>query len=234
MNNKILVVDDEKSIMNIIAYNLRKEGYEVICAEDGEQALTLAFSQQPDLILLDIIMPKIDGYDVCKMVREKSDVPIIMLTARADEVDKIIGLEIGADDYVTKPFSNRELAARVKANLRRVNILKNPNKNINKNDPNKKQFGELAINFERYEVFKRGELINLTVREFELLKFLMINQNQMFTREALLSKVWGYEYFGDLRAVDVTIRRLREKIEDDASKPRFILTKRGIGYYFVS
>lgn len=234
MNNKILVVDDEKSIMNIIAYNLRKEGYEVICAEDGEQALTLAFSQQPDLILLDIMMPKIDGYDVCKMVREKSDVPIIMLTARADEVDKIIGLEIGADDYVTKPFSNRELAARVKANLRRVNILKNPNKNINKNDPNKKQFGELAINFERYEVFKRGELINLTVREFELLKFLMINQNQMFTREALLSKVWGYEYFGDLRAVDVTIRRLREKIEDDASKPRFILTKRGIGYYFVS
>ncbi len=233
MSNKILVVDDEQSIMNIIAFNLKKEGYEVVTAEDGEMAITIFDTEKPDLILLDIMMPKIDGYGVCKRIRDKSDVPIIMLTARADEVDKVLGLEIGADDYVTKPFSNRELMARVKANLRRKSNIKQDEEQNNM-DTNTFVYGDLTINFDRYEVFKRNEPINLTIREFELLKFLAIKKNQIFTREALLSQVWGYEYFGDVRAVDVTIRRLREKIEDDASKPKFILTKRGIGYYFMS
>ncbi len=234
MSNKILVVDDEQSIMNIIAFNLKKEGYEVVTAEDGEMAITIFDTEKPDLILLDIMMPKIDGYGVCKRIRDKSDVPIIMLTARADEVDKVLGLEIGADDYVTKPFSNRELMARVKANLRRKPSVKQNEEQPNIDSNNTFVYGDLTINFDRYEVFKRNEPINLTIREFELLKFLALKKNQIFTREALLSQVWGYEYFGDVRAVDVTIRRLREKIEDDASKPKFILTKRGIGYYFMS
>ncbi|WP_250278601.1 response regulator YycF [[Clostridium] colinum] len=234
MANKILVVDDEQSIMNIIAFNLKKEGYEVVCAEDGEMAIKIFEEESPDLILLDIMMPKIDGYGVCKRIRDKSDIPIIMLTARADEVDKVLGLEIGADDYVTKPFSNRELMARVKANLRRKTNINQENEQANINSGNVKNFGELTIDLDRYEVFKRNEPINLTIREFELLKFLALKKNQIFTREVLLSQVWGYEYFGDVRAVDVTIRRLREKIEDDASKPKFIITKRGIGYYFMS
>lgn len=234
MSSKILVVDDEQSIVEIIAYNLKKEGFNVICAEDGERALELFSSENPDLILLDIMMPKIDGYTVCKTIRQTSDVPIIMITARADEIDKVMGLELGADDYVTKPFGNRELIARVKANLRRFSNSQDfKNVSQNKSSKNSYQFEELVIDFDRYEVFKRDEIINLTLREFELLKFLALNQGQVFTRETLLSKVWGYEYFGDLRAVDVTIRRLREKLEDDSSKPRFIITKRGVGYYFV-
>ncbi len=231
MSNKILVVDDEQSIMNIIAFNLKKEGFDVVCAEDGEMAIKVFEEENPDLILLDIMMPKIDGYGVCRRIRDKSDIPIIMLTARADEVDKVLGLEIGADDYVTKPFSNRELMARVKANLRRKSVVKQEKQQDKGNVHN---FGELTIDFDRYEVFKRDTPVNLTIREFELLKFLALKKNQIFTREALLSQVWGYEYFGDVRAVDVTIRRLREKIEDDASRPKYIITKRGIGYYFVS
>lgn len=235
MSNKILVVDDEQSIMNIIAYNLKKEGYEVVCAEDGEMALDVFNKENPNLVILDIMMPKIDGYGVCKKIRETSPVPIIMLTARSDEVDKVLGLEIGADDYVTKPFSNRELLARVKAHLRRLDAIKEigkgeSSKNISENAG---KFGDLIIDFDRYEVYKRNEAIGLTLREFELLKFLALKQPQIFTREQLLSQVWGYEYFGDVRAVDVTIRRLREKIEDDPSKPKFIITKRGIGYYFT-
>jgi len=234
MAKKILVVDDEQSIVNIIAYNLKKEGYEVICACDGEEGLELTFEKCPDLILLDIMMPKMDGCEVCRKIREKSNVPIIMLTAKADEVDKVIGLEMGADDYVTKPFSNRELIARVKAQLRRTEISKEALEKSTISRGNIRQFGELTINFDKYEVSKRGEAINLTAREYELFKFLATQKSQVFTRENLLEKVWGYEYFGDLRAVDVTIRRLREKIEDDASKPKYILTKRGIGYYFAS
>lgn len=232
MEYKILVVDDEQSIMNIIAYNLKKEGYKVVCAEDGEIALEVFRKEKPDLVILDVMMPKIDGYDVCKKIREKSPIPIIMLTARADEVDKVLGLEIGADDYVTKPFSNRELLARVKAHLRRIDAIKESGKKENEKNTNK--FGDLDIDFERYEVYKNNQLINLTLREFELLKFLALKKPQIFTREQLLSQVWGYEYFGDVRAVDVTIRRLREKIETDASKPKYIITKRGIGYYFNS
>lgn len=224
---KVLVVDDEASIVNIISYNLKKEGYDVITAENGEDGLELALRENPDLVLLDIMMPKMDGYEVCRKLREKSNVPIIMLTARADEVDKVIGLEMGADDYVTKPFGNRELIARVKAHLRRSKV-----KDIPAENGNVQNFGDLSIDFDRYEVKKRGEIINLTMREFELLSFLSTQKTQIFNRETLLEKVWGYEYFGDVRAVDVTIRRLREKIEDDPSKPRFIITKRGIGYYF--
>ena len=226
---KVLVVDDEASIVNIISYNLKKEGYEVITAEDGEAGLELAMNENPDLILLDIMMPKMDGYEVCRKIREKSNVPIIMLTARADEVDKVIGLEMGADDYVTKPFGNRELIARVKAHLRRSTSKESPTEK-----GNVQTFGDLTIDFDRYEVTKRGEVINLTMREFELLTFLATQKSQIFNRETLLEKVWGYEYFGDVRAVDVTIRRLREKIEDDPGKPRYVITKRGIGYYFSS
>ncbi len=227
MANKILVVDDETSIVNIIAYNLKKEGYEVMTANDGEAGLDLALTKSPDLILLDIMMPKMDGYTVCRKIREKSEVPIIMLTARADEVDKVLGLEMGADDYVTKPFGNRELMARVKANLRRT-----ANTGDGASQNNVQTYGDLTIDFDRYEVSKRGVPINLTLREYELLKFLATQNTQIFTRETLLEKVWGYEYFGDVRAVDVTIRRLREKIEDDPGKPRYIMTKRSIGYYF--
>ena len=226
---KILFVDDEASIVTMLAYNLKKEGYDVVTAEDGEVALEKFESEKPDLLLLDIMMPKMDGYEVCRKIREKSNVPIIMLTARADEVDKVVGLEMGADDYVTKPFGNRELIARVKANLRRSDIAPVTN---NEKDGNNQVYGDLNIDFDRYEVTKRGEVINLTLREFELLTFLATQTPTIFTRENLLEKVWGYEYFGDVRAVDVTIRRLREKIEDDPSKPKYIVTKRGVGYYF--
>ena len=226
---KILVVDDEASIVTMLAYNLKKEGYDVVTAEDGEVALEKFESEKPDLLLLDIMMPKMDGYEVCRKIREKSNVPIIMLKARADEVDKVVGLEMGADDYVTKPFGNRELIARVKANLRRSDIAPVTN---NEKDGNNQVYGDLNIDFDRYEVTKRGEVINLTLREFELLTFLATQTPTIFTRENLLEKVWGYEYFGDVRAVDVTIRRLREKIEDDPSKPKYIVTKRGVGYYF--
>ena len=226
---KILVVDDEASIVTMLAYNLKKEGYDVVTAEDGEVALEKFESENRDLLLLDIMMPKMDGYEVCRKIREKSNVPIIMLTARADEVDKVVGLEMGADDYVTKPFGNRELIARVKANLRRSDIAPVTN---NEKDGNNQVYGDLNIDFDRYEVTKRGEVINLTLREFELLTFLATQTPTIFTRENLLEKVWGYEYFGDVRAVDVTIRRLREKIEDDPSKPKYIVTKRGVGYYF--
>ena len=226
---KILVVDDEASIVTMLAYNLKKEDYDVVTAEDGEVALEKFESENPDLLLLDIMMPKMDGYEVCRKIREKSNVPIIMLTARADEVDKVVGLEMGADDYVTKHFGNRELIARVKANLRRSDIAPVTN---NEKDGNNQVYGDLNIDFDRYEVTKRGEVINLTLREFELLTFLATQTPTIFTRENLLEKVWGYEYFGDVRAVDVTIRRLREKIEDDPSKPKYIVTKRGVGYYF--
>ena len=211
---KILVVDDEASIVTMLAYNLKKEGYDVVTAEDGEVALEKFESEKPDLLLLDIMMPKMDGYEVCRKIREKSNVPIIMLTARADEVDKVVGLEMGADDYVTKPFGNRELIARVKANLRRSDIAPVTN---NEKDGNNQVYGDLNIDFDRYEVTKRGEVINLTLREFELLTFLATQTPTIFTRENLLEKVWG---------------RLREKIEDDPSKPKYIVTKRGVGYYF--
>jgi len=228
MSQTVLVVDDEKNIVNIIAFNLKKEGYEVLTAGDGEEAVQIACSKQPSLILLDIMMPKMDGYEACRKIREKYNMPIIMLTARAEEIDKVLGLEMGADDYVTKPFGTRELIARVKANLRRSLVKES---GIKSSD-NVLKFGKLEIDLDKFEARKSGDTLELTLREFELLKFLAQNIKQVFSREALLEKVWGYEYFGDVRTVDVTVRRLREKLEDNPGKPEYILTKRGVGYSF--
>ena len=225
---KVLVIDDEQPIVEILKFNLAKEGYSVLEAYDGAAGLDLALSENPDLILLDVMLPKMDGFEVCRKIREKSSVPIIMLTAKEEEVDKVLGLELGADDYMTKPFSVRELTARVKANLRRMSI----DKTALTEDGITIISGELAINTERYEVKKRDKVIDITLREFELLRFLATQPEKIFTRENLLEKVWGYEYYGDVRTVDVTVRRLREKIEDDASIPKYIITKRGVGYYF--
>ena len=230
MNEKcVLIVEDEQAIIDILKFNFTKEGYRVVEAMDGETGLNLALSENPDLILLDVMLPKMDGFEVCKKVREKSSVPIIMLTAREEEVDKVLGLELGADDYMTKPFSIRELTARVKANLRRTSIDREQTANPNAETISS---GELLINLERYEVSKRGKVIDITLREFELLKFLALAPEKIFSRENLLENVWGYEYYGDVRTVDVTVRRLREKIEDDPGMPRYIITKRGVGYYF--
>ena len=228
MGQTVLVVDDEQNIVNIIAFNLKKEGYEVLTAGDGEEAVEIVEKHQPDLILLDIMMPKMDGYEACRKIREKYNIPIIMLTARAEELDKVLGLEMGADDYVTKPFGTRELIARVKANLRR---------SVVKNEPavekgNVLKFGKLEIDLDKFEARKDGKVLELTYREFELLKFLAQNLRQVFSRETLLEKVWGYEYYDDVRTVDVTVRRLREKIEDNPGKPEYIITKRGVGYSF--
>lgn len=227
MAKTILIVDDEKNIVDIIAFNLKKEGYEILKAADGEEGLHLALTENPDLILLDIMMPKMDGYETCKKIREKKNTPIIMLTARAEELDKVLGLELGADDYVTKPFGVRELCARVKANLRKQAVHTEVEE-----EANALRFGRLVLNMDRYEVKKDDVVLELTLREFELLKFLAQQKNQVFSRETLLEKVWGYEYYGDVRTVDVTVRRLREKLEDDPSKPTYVLTKRGVGYYF--
>lgn len=226
----VLVIDDEQPIVEILKFNLAKEGYTVLEAYDGASGLELALGENPDLILLDVMLPRMDGFEVCRKIREKSSVPIIMLTAKEDEVDKVLGLELGADDYMTKPFSVRELTARVKANLRRMTIDK-----ASSSAPNAASIissGELVINMERYEVKKKDVIIDITLREFELLKFLALQPDKIFTRENLLEKVWGYEYYGDVRTVDVTVRRLREKIEDDPGMPRYIITKRGVGYYF--
>ena len=229
MDRKILIVDDEKNIADIIAFNLKKEGYQVIKAGDGEEGVKMAMEENPDLILLDIMMPKMDGYEACKKIREKKNTPIIMLTARAEELDKVLGLELGADDYVTKPFGVRELMARVKANLRKTVIREEV---VEEKPVTEDHFGRLDIDLDRYEVRKDGKDLDLTLREFELLKFLSERKGQVFSRETLLEKVWGYEYYGDVRTVDVTIRRLREKIEDMPGKPTYILTKIGVGYYF--
>ncbi len=229
MNHKILVVEDEKPIVEILKFNLKKEGYSVVEAFDGEAAIEIAFKEEPDLILLDIMLPKMDGFAVCKKLRERITTPILMLTAREEEVDKVLGLELGADDYITKPFSMRELMARVKANLRRKIINKNENEDKQTSDII--QIGNLSIDIERYEVTKDGDIIDLTLREFELIKFFAMQPTKIFTRELLLEKVWEYEYYGDVRTVDVTVRRLREKIEDEPSKPKYVLTKRGVGYY---
>lgn len=228
MDKKVLVVDDEKPISDIIKFNLVKEGFNVEVAYDGEEALKLVYKYQPDIILLDVMLPKLDGFQVCRRIRESFSTPIIMLTAKEEEVDKVLGLELGADDYITKPFGMRELIARVKANLRRLELNIESPSDAN----NLITSGNLAIDLDRYDVKKGEESIELTLREFELLKFLAVKDNQIFTREQLLKDVWGYEYFGDIRTVDVTVRRLREKIEDDSSNPKFIMTKRGVGYYF--
>ena len=228
MEKKILVVDDEKPIADILQFNLKKEGYTVYCAYDGDQAVEMVDEVKPDLILLDIMLPSRDGMEVCREVRKKYDMPIIMLTAKDSEIDKVLGLELGADDYVTKPFSTRELLARVKANLRRQQTIDNTD---SKGATNEIKIGSLTIHPDAYVVSKRGETIELTHREFELLHYLAQHSGQVMTREHLLQTVWGYDYFGDVRTVDVTVRRLREKIEDNPSHPTWIVTRRGVGYY---
>ncbi len=226
---KILVVDDEKPITDIEKFNLEKEGYDVVVAYDGEEALQKVEEETPDLIILDLMLPKVDGLEVAREVRKTHDMPIIMVTAKDSELDKVLGLELGADDYVTKPFSNRELVARVKANLRRQS--NNDNGQVTDNENKDIKIGDLVIHPEAYTVTKRGENIELTHREFELLHYLAQHIGQVMTREHLLQTVWGYDYFGDVRTVDVTVRRLREKVEDNPSHPIWLITRRGVGYY---
>ncbi len=229
MSKKILVVDDEKSIVDILKLNLQNEGYTVYEAYDGEEAVMKASAIEPDLILLDVMLPKLDGFSVCKKIRETSSVPILMITAREEEVDKVLGLELGADDYITKPFSVRELMARIKANMRRLD-RETAQASENSDIVN---VGCFTLDCNRYELYKNGNLIDLTVREFELIKFLSAQPNKIYSRKSLLEYVWDYEYYGDVRTVDVTVRRVREKIEDDPSQPHHIMTKRGVGYYFA-
>jgi two-component system, OmpR family, response regulator VicR len=228
MSARILIVDDEHNIVDILKANLEREGYATLVAYDGEQAVDIGLNQKPDLILLDCMLPKLDGFDVCRKLRQHTTAPILMLTAKSEEIDKVLGLELGADDYITKPFSVREVLARVKAHLRRTTIQENA-----PSDPGRiLAMGDLEIDSDRYEVRRGGATVELTLREFELVRFLARHAGQVFSREALLEKVWGYEYFGDVRTVDVTVRRTREKLEPDQQNYRYILTRRGVGYFF--
>lgn len=226
---KILVVDDEKPISDIIKFNMVKEGYEVVTAFDGREALEMFEAERPDILILDLMLPELDGLEVARTIRKTSNVPIIVLSAKDSEFDKVIGLEIGADDYMIKPFSNRELQARVKAILRRTDLtIENQEVEAALTEI---VIGDLQILTDAFVVKKYGEELDLTHREFELLHHLATHIGQVMTREHLLETVWGYDYFGDVRTVDVTIRRLREKIEDIPSRPEYILTRRGVGYY---
>lgn len=230
MSRTVLIVDDEKSIVDILKFNLEKSEFRTVCAYDGQEGLRLAREVNPDLILLDVMLPYIDGFEVCRTLRtEGSNIPIIMITAREEETDKVFGLELGADDYITKPFSVRELIARVKTNMRRVAgaeplPAEGPGEGL--------RFREIMIDFERHTVFKSGKDLELTQREYELIKFLASAPGRVVSREQLMSEVWQYDYYGDLRAVDVAVRRLREKLEDNPAEPVYVMTKRGVGYYF--
>ena len=228
----ILIVDDEQPIIDMLVYNLEKEGYNTLEATDGEKAVDIALNNTPDLILLDIMIPKMDGLSVCKRIRHTLNVPIIMLSAKGEEIDKILGLELGADDYITKPFSIRELMARIKANLRKGKGSYEDGK-IEANT-NKIIVGDLQLDVDKFETRVKNKVIDLTLREFEVLKYLANQLGQVVTRETLLEKVWGYEYYGDIRTVDVTVRRIREKIEEDTSNPKILITKSGVGYYIAT
>ena len=227
----VLIVEDEKSIVDIVKFNLEKEGYAALTAYDGEAGLEAARNGNPDLILLDVMLPKMNGFDLCRILRDEgSSVPVIILTAREGESDKVLGLEIGADDYITKPFSMRELMARVKANIRRT-AMQQPG---GSGPASVTLAGGLAINPENYQVSKNGKPVDLTQREYELLTFLAARPGKVYSRSDLMEQVWNYDYVGDdVRTVDVTVRRLREKIEDDPASPALILTRRGVGYYFA-
>lgn len=228
----ILAVDDESSILDLLKFNLEKEGFNFISAEDGEEGINKVLNEKPDLLLLDVMIPKMDGLSVCKKIRQKNiNIPIIMLSARGEEIDKVLGLEIGADDYITKPFSPREVIARIKANLRKFD----KNKSVEEEQKNQIAVGSLILDLDKFEAIVRGTTVtDLTRREFEVLKFLAQKPGQIVTRETLLEKVWGYEYYGDIRTVDVTVRRIREKIEKNTSNPKIIITKRGVGYYLAN
>ena len=232
----ILIVDDEQPIVDILVYNLKREGYNTLEANDGVTAVDMALKEHPDLILLDIMLPRMDGLTVCKKIRTKLNVPILMLTAKDEEIDKILGLELGADDYITKPFSVRELMARIKANLRKSeikveeDIVETPEENTISSTNKILDLGDLVLDLEKIEAKVKGRPIELTLREFEFLKFLALQKGQAATREKLLKNVWGYDYFGDIRTVDVLVRRIRRKIEKDTADPKILVTKRGIGY----
>lgn len=226
MGLKILIVDDEEHIVELLKFNLEVKGYKVLCAYDGVDGFNLAKEEKPDLVLLDLMLPGIDGIEVCRRMKSDSELkktPVIMLTAKNLEQDKIKGLEIGADDYMTKPFSVKELMARIKAVLRRFDLAREPEAEV-------LYIGELKIDIENYEVFKNQEKLDLTLKEFELLKVLSVNRSKVLSRNYLLDKIWGYEYFGETRTVDVHIRHLRKKIEDNDRNPQYIETVRGIGY----
>lgn len=227
MAKRVLVVDDEKLIVKGIRFSLEQDGMEVDCAYDGEEALSYARDHVYDMILLDIMLPKLDGFEVCQQIREFSDVPIVMLTAKGDDMDKILGLEYGADDYITKPFNILEVKARIKAIMRRTG-----RKEMDTKDTKMIVKGDLKLDCESRRVFSKDREINLTAKEFDLLELLAHNPNKVYSREDLLNLVWGYEYPGDARTVDVHIRRLREKIEVNPSDPKYVYTKWGVGYYF--
>ena len=241
-NKTILVVDDEINIVDILACNLKKEGYNVLTANDGATALDIALKQKPDLILLDIMIPEIDGFNVCRKIKEKIDIPVLFISARSEEFDKLLGLDLGADDYITKPFSVREVMARVKNNLRKVEVIKrslNENTTTENDEINKDNIivvGDLNLDLDKYEVHVKGKLIDLSQREFEVLKFLAEHQGKVVTRQDFLKQVWEYEYYGEkeLRTVEFTIRRIREKVEEDTAKPHIIITKRSRGYYIAT
>ena len=223
-NDKILIVEDDANLLETIKYNLRKEGYDVVAASDGEQALEVARKEKPDLIVLDIMLPKLDGFEVCRILRKEMTVPILMVTAKADETDKIVGLEIGADDYMTKPFSMRELLARVRAMLRRAKI------SSKSEEATSIKIGNLEIDIARHRASLSAKALELSPKEFDLITFLAMNKGLVFSREQLLEKVWGYDFAGDTRTVDVHIRWLRQKIEADPAHPQKLVTVRGTGY----
>jgi len=230
--SKILVVEDDQTLLNVLKYNLVKEGYDVLTAADGVQALDVARSNRPDLIVLDIMLPKLDGFEVCRILRREMTTPILMLTAKAEETDKVVGLELGADDYMTKPFSMREFLARIRAMLRRAEMMKVAAISVKDLIPSLIKVGEIEVDLARHTVSRSGTPIDLSPKEFDLLGFLVKNKEQVFTRDQLLEKVWGYDYAGDTRTVDVHIRWLRQKIEVDPANPKHLLTVRGIGYKF--
>lgn len=235
MAKKILVVEDELALRETISYNLRQQGYKVITADDGEQAISVAKSESPDLMLLDIMLPTMDGFEVCRFIRQEMNLPIIMLTARSSEIDRVLGLEMGADDYVVKPFSMRELLSRVKAQLRRVKMVRNEMKNKavkNSDKPESLCINNLEINTIRREICLDGNPLSLKPKEFDLLHYLAKHPRAALTREAILREVWGWEFVGGTRTVDVHIRWLREKIEKDPANPVRIVTIHGIGYRF--
>ena len=234
MGKKVLIVEDEQSIVDILSFNLTKEGYDTLEALDGPTGLQLALEQNPDLVLLDLMLPGMSGFNVCQKIRQAgSAVPIVMLTAREEEDDKVRGLELGADDYITKPFKNRELMARVKANIRRMGMAAPAAVPAPAPEEGAPLGQRVQVDEERATIFKDGASLDLTQREYDLIRFLAARPGKIFSREALMEHVWNYEgYVGDVRAVDVAIRRLREKIEDDPASPVFIKTKRGMGYYF--
>ena len=220
----VLIVEDEQAIANIIAFNLKRDGFDVLVAEDGIKGLSLALSDKVDLVLLDVMLPGMDGFEVLRRVREKSTVPVIMVTAREEERDKIMGLDNGADDYITKPFSVRELIARIKANMRRHGVPQ-------AKSGAKEVFGPFTVDKDMQQISKNGVPLELTQREYDLLNYFFASPDKVVSREELMDKVWGYEYYGDLRAVDVAMRRLREKVEEDSANPEYIMTRRGVGYY---